>query len=77
MKRWMKRLMQKNILKLFGALQTSKNFRALLFAMEIIGQSHRKACKLNFHWKICGKFFQGSPIQGSKILRPPFCISPP
>ena len=44
--------------------------------MKIMGQPHRKTCKLNFQWKICGNFFQGPPLQGSKILRAPFCISP-
>ena len=52
--------------------QTSKKFRAPLFAMKITGQPHRKACKLNFPWKICGNFFQAPPLQGSKFEGPPF-----
>ena len=44
--------------------------------MKITGQPHRKACKLNFYWKICGGLFS-SPLQGSKMLRAPFCIRPP
>ena len=39
--------------------------------MNIMGQPHRKACKLNFHWKICGDFVK-APLQGSKILGAPF-----
>ena len=27
------------------------------FVMKITCQPHRKACKLNFHWKICHNFF--------------------
>ena len=67
-------LMQKKILqKLLPSppLQTSKHFRAHLFAMKSMGQSHRKAYKLNFYWKICSNFFR-VPLQGSKILRTPF-----
>ena len=48
-----------------------------LFAMKIMGQPHRKACQLNFHWKICGNYLR-PPLQGSNILRAlPFCIRPP
>ena len=30
-----------------------------LFAMKIMGQPKRKACKLNFYWKICSNLFHG------------------
>ena len=43
--------------------------------MKIMGQPHRKACKLHFHRKICGNFFEGPPLQGSTILRAPFLDS--
>ena len=66
------------IAKIFGApLQTAKNFRAPLFAMKITGQPHRKACKLNFYWKICGNFFQGPPYKGQKFQGPPFLHQAP
>ena len=48
-----------------------------LSAMKITGQPQRKACKLNFYWKICGNFFSGPPLQGSKILRAPLFASGP
>ena len=44
-----------------------KNLQApppFFFAMKITGQPHRNASKLNFHWKICGIFFQGTPYKG-------------
>ena len=45
--------------------------------MTITGQSHRKACKLNFYREIFSYFFLASSLQGQTILRVPFCISPP
>ena len=59
------------IMKFFeGPLSDLKKFQPPLFAMKITGQPHRKACNLNFYWKLCD-FFQG-PLHGSKILRAPF-----
>ena len=62
-------LMQKKIIKIFQPPQTSKNFHSPpLFAMKIMGQPHRKACKLNFYWKICGNFFfKASLYKGQKF----------
>ena len=54
-----------------------KKIQDPLFTMKITGQPHRKACKLNFYWKICGNFFSGPPLQGSKILRAPIFASGP
>ena len=71
-------LMQKNFYcKIFSGPPASdlKKFQGPLFAMKIIVQPHRKACKLNFHWKISSNFFQ-CPLQESQILRAPFCIQP-
>ena len=45
----------------------SKNFRAPFFAMKIMDQPHREACKLNFYWKICGNFFKAQPYKGQKF----------
>ena len=59
-----------------GRLQTAKKIQGPLFAMKIMGQPHRKACKLNFYWKICN-FFQGPSLQGSKILGTPLFASGP
>ena len=53
---------------------TSKFFMPLLFALEIMGQPHRKACKLHFYWKICGILFQG-PLTRVKKLKPPLFAS--
>ena len=48
------------------------------FCLENYVSTHRKACKLNFYWKICGIFCQGPPLEGSKIVRaPPFLHQPP
>ena len=44
-----------------------KKIQAPLFAMKIMGQPHRKACKLNFQWKICGNFFQGPPYKDQQF----------
>ena len=54
---------KKNIVNIFASppLQIAKKFQGPLFAMNITGQPHWKACKLNFYWKICGNFFQGPP----------------
>ena len=46
------------------------------FAMKSSGQPNRKAWELNFYWKICG-IFQPPSLQGSQILRAPFCIRSP
>ena len=52
-------------------LQTSKNFSSP-FPIKIMDQTRRKASKLNFHCKICGNFFQDSPLQyWVKFLRVP------
>ena len=74
-------MQKKNYHKHFSApppLQTSKKFRAPLFCHENYGLTHRKACKLNFGWKICN-FFQGPPYKGQnkKFLGPPFYTRPP
>ena len=44
-----------------------KKFQGPLFAMKITGQLHRKACKLNFYWKICAIFFQGPLLLGQQF----------
>ena len=44
--------------------------------MTIKGQSHRKACKINFYWKIYGNF-SGPLYKGQHFLRAPFCTWPP
>ena len=48
-----------------------------LFAMKVMGQPHKKVCKLNFHWKICGNFFQAPSLQSSNLLRSPFASALP
>ena len=48
-----------------------------LFAMKITGQPHKKACKLNFYWKICGNFFQGPPLTRVKNFKGPFLHQAP
>ena len=58
-------------------LQTVKKFRPPLFAMKITGQPHRKACKLNFYWKICGIFFRPSPLTKVKDFKGPFSALAP
>ena len=45
--------------------------------MKITGQPHRKACKLNFYWKICSNFIQGPSFKGQKFEGPPFASGPP
>ena len=60
-------------------LQTKKKICAPLFAMTM-DQSHKKSCKLYFHWKICGKFVKVLPhkAQGFKKKKMPhFCTRPP
>ena len=42
-------------------------FPPSLFAMKVTGQSHRKACKLNFYWKIFGDFFQGPSYKSQEF----------
>ena len=38
------------------------------FAMKIMGQpAHKKACKLNVYWKICGNFFSKAPYKDHKF----------
>ena len=71
---WCKKFLSQKFLP--PPLQTSKNFRASLFAMKITGQPCRKACKLNFHWKICGNFFK-APLIRFKTLRAPLFASGP
>ena len=53
-----------------------KKFQGPPFATKM-GQPHRKACKLNFYWKICGNFFKPPPLQMSKNLRAPLFASGP
>ena len=56
--------MQKKIIaKIFqGPLSDLKKFQGPpFFVMKIMGQPHRKACKLHIHWKICGNFFKVPP----------------
>ena len=54
-----------------------KNFRGPFLPWKLQVIPHRKACKLNFYWKICGNFFKGPPLQRSKILRAPLFASGP
>ena len=53
-----------------------KKIRGPLFAMKIMSQLHRKACKLNFHWKIC-IFFSRTPLARVKHFKGPLFISGP
>ena len=48
-----------------------------LFAMKIMGQPHRKECKLLFTGKFVAIFLRPPPLQGSTILRAPFLHQPP
>ena len=67
---------KKIIVNIFqGPPSDLKKIQGPLFTMKIMGQPHRKSCKLNFYWKICGNFFQGPPLQGSKSLRAPLFAS--
>ena len=53
--------------KNLGPLSDLKKFQPHpFFAMKLMGQLHRKACKLNFYWKICANFL-GTPLQGQKF----------
>ena len=53
-----------------------KMFRSLLFAMKITGQPQRKACNLNFRWKICS-FFSRPPLTRVNNFRGPLFASGP
>ena len=53
--------------KIFEALFRPQKIQGPLFAMEITGQPHRKACKLNFLLENLWYFFQGPPLQGHKF----------
>ena len=66
---------KKNIAKIFRTPFRPRKISGPPFAMKIIGQPHRKACKLSFHWKIVGIFFSRAPLQGSNILTCPLIAS--
>ena len=69
--------MQKKILQSFvGPLFRPQKIQGPLFAMKIMGQPHRKACKLYFHCKIFVIFFQG-PLTRLKNLKGPFLYQAP
>ena len=43
-----------------------RTYVCMYVVLKIMSQPHRKACKLNFYWKICGHFFK-APLQGQKF----------
>ena len=57
-------------------LQPSKKLPPPLFGMKIISEAYRKACKLIFHWKLCGIFFQGPPCKGQTLKGTLFASGP-
>ena len=62
--------MEKNNHKFFV-----KKIQALLFAMKVIDQPHRKAYKLNFQSVVI--FSKPTPFTKVKILRAPFLHQAP
>ena len=66
------------IAKILAPPSDLKNFSpSPPFAMKIMGQPHRKACKLNFHWKICGIFSRPPPLtRVTNFKGLPFWIRP-
>ena len=67
--------MQKNIAKIFRPppLRAPK-IQPPPLAMKSMDQPHRKACKLNFYCKICGKFFK-APLARAKTFKGPLLAS--
>ena len=63
-------MQKKNREKFRDPRSDRKKISPPFFAMQNTGQSHRKACKLNCYWKICGTF--RATLQGSKFFEGPF-----
>ena len=71
-------MQKENIAKSFrGPRSDHKKISSPLFGIKITGQSHRKACKLNYYWKICGNFIQGPLRSFKNVLRAPFLHQAP